>query len=160
MKHLRRISGKLCCSQHAAAVLHHYTLLETPLLPSTPELSMCLQCSETKAHLFALLSHSGYWSTSFRPRGERMKTRWSRCEVSCRTSRRRTTGSSSYWPRTCSCLRRPGSKPACSTRSPGSPTRTWYATTHTPTNYCLKPSRHRDTQKYTHTHTYTEAESL
>lgn len=76
-------------------------------------------------------STPGYWSTSCRLSGEVTIMRWRRCAVSCRTSRRRTTVSSSSWHRTSSCLQRPESKPACNTRSPGSPTRTWYAGTHT-----------------------------
>lgn len=79
------------------------------------------------SHLRPRLPHPpGCWSTSCRLSGEVTTTRWSRYGESCRTSRRRTTGSSSSWPRTSSCLPRPGSKPASNTKSLGSPTRTWY----------------------------------
>lgn len=43
----------------------------------------------------SLLPLSGYWSTSCRLSGGLTIMRWSRCAASCRTSRRRTTGSSS-----------------------------------------------------------------
>lgn len=74
---------------------------------------------------------SGCWSTSCRLSEEVTIMRWRRCAASCRMSRRRTTVSSSYWPKTSSCLQRPESKPVCNTRSPGSLMRIWYATSHT-----------------------------
>lgn len=93
-------SGLLVVSaQHAAAVLNHHFLVETTASLSLLHwASHCLSPPHSMMLIsvsFSLTSLSGYWSTSCRLSGGLMIMRWSRCAASCRTSRRRTTGSSS-----------------------------------------------------------------
>lgn len=139
-------SGQLMVSaQHAAA------LCPFADLPLSLSLTISLSCSPPSLYLLLSLSLSlsfffftlwfhlplhlphppGYWSTNCRLSAEGTITRWRRYVESCRMSKRRTTVSSSFWPRTSSCPQRPESKPVCNTRSLGSPTRTWYAAART-----------------------------
>lgn len=91
-------SGLLVVSaQHAAAaVLNHHFLVETLFPFCTGRLTAFLPLTVWCWFLsLSLLPLSGYWSTSCRLSGGLTIMRWSRCAASCRTSRRRTTGSSS-----------------------------------------------------------------
>lgn len=99
-----------------------------PLIPSSPIIPLAFIPSSISSPSLA----PGYWSISCRLSEGPTTTRWRRCVASCRMWRRRTTVSSSSWLKTSSCLQRPESKPVCSTRSPASPTRTWYAAAHMP----------------------------